>query len=188
MKNKQILKEYENMEFNIHSYTEDIEIEQHTHKVVLDYFKGNIDFNELLLRVDGECPPNSCFWCNHDCDKCDLESEFEDIMITGYDCFECWRRCLEQESIEEPKIDLYDIAQDFRKMCNSFDIQCKDCKYETCSEECDNTNCCCLNENFECCKYGSIEDIEVDEVECFVKYLQDNYDIGIKPKESDANV
>ena len=26
MKNKQILKEYENMEFNIHSYTEDIEI------------------------------------------------------------------------------------------------------------------------------------------------------------------
>lgn len=182
MKNKQILKEYENMKFDIHSHIEDIEIEQHTHKVVLDYFKGNIDFNELLLRVDGECPPNSCFWCNHNCEKCDLESEIEDIMITGYDCFECWRRCLEQETIEEPKINLYDIAQDFRKICDSFDIQCTDCKCEPCSEECENTICSCLNNKYERCQYSSGEDIIVDTLECFVRYLQDNYNIEIKEK------
>lgn len=188
MKNKQILKEYENMEFNIHSHTEDIEIEKHTYKVVLDYFKGKINFNELLLRVDGNCPPNSCFWCNHDCEKCDLESEFEDRMITGSNCFECWRRCLEQEAIEEPKFDLYKPLEEFEKMCNSFDLQCTDCKCEPCSEECENTICSCLNNKYERCEYSSGENIAPNTLECFVRYLQNNYNIEIESKESDVNV
>lgn len=195
MENKQILKEYENMNFGINSNIEDIEIEQHTYEAVLDYFEGNINFGEFILRIDGDCPPNSCFWCNYDCEKCDLESEIEDIMIRGGDCFECWRRCLEQEATEEPKINFTNILESFLNLCEKYEesIECSECEYSngengTGTKSCDVTNCLCVNEKKEPCPYSHINVYGYGQVECFVKYLQDNYHIEIKPKENDANV
>lgn len=182
MENKQILKEYENMSFNMCSNCEDIEQLQYDYELIKKYFEGKITFDDLMFEVDGDCPPNSCYWCNDNCDKCDLESEIEDIMIRGGDCFECWRRCLEQEAIEKHKIDLYKPLEEFEKMCNSFDLQCTDCKCEPCSEECENTICSCLNNKHERCQYSSGENIIVNSLECFVRYLQDNYNIEIKEK------
>lgn len=90
MKKKQILKEYEDMRFDINSSTIEIEQCQYNYKLIKKYFNKEIDFDKLMIQVDGSCPPNNCFWCKNKCNECDIRS-------ADGECIECWRRCLEQE-------------------------------------------------------------------------------------------
>lgn len=68
--------------------------------------------------------------------------------------------------------------EEFNKFCDSYgNMKCKDCKYfET--DDCDETKCFCMDNNYEECKYYNCEYIN----DCMVKYIEDNYNITITKK------
>lgn len=94
---KKILQKYKNMTFDIFSDASDIDDCRSAYNNIQLYYKGIISFEELMVKVDSICPPNSCNWCNDNCDKCDIAERDQHNNIKGGNCEECWKRCLEQE-------------------------------------------------------------------------------------------
>ena len=86
-----ILKDYEDLVFDINTNAGYISEVQEQYSNIKRYIDGHITLESLAYHTSG-CPINSCFWCNNDCDKCDLYEKYDDDNR----CTECWRRCLEE--------------------------------------------------------------------------------------------
>lgn len=162
----QILKMYEDMKFTINDDSGDFIDCQIAYEAVKEYLEGKIDFNKLMIEVENICPPNSCFWCNNDCDKCDLKEKY-DPTIRGGNCRECWDRCLGIEIKEKPKLDLSTVSDKFFEVCHKYNV--------TSADYCEN------NKGYKC-PYSPIREKMRTDIDCFITWLQDNYDIELKEK------
>lgn len=75
-----------------------LEIFEKEYKLIKQYFNKEITFDEFMDNIKDSCPPNSCFWCDYKCDKCDIckvrkEGDSINVIHLG-DCRKCWERCL----------------------------------------------------------------------------------------------
>ena len=84
---KKILREYENAIYDIYNNLSDMNFYKRSYKEIKHYIDKEISFEELYSVVDGSCPLNSCYWCNDNCNECDVKGN----------CKECWRKAIIEE-------------------------------------------------------------------------------------------
>lgn len=167
----QILEMYENMKFTVTDDSGDFIDCQIAYEAVKEYLDGNIDFDRLMIEVEGLCPPNANYFCNDDdcnCElSCDIAKVDKDGIIRGGDCKKCWDRCLGIAIKEKPKLDLEKVSDKFFEMCYKYNVI--------------GTDYCKNDKGYECL-YSSIRKAVTSPVCCFTAWLQDNYDIELKEK------
>lgn len=110
---KTILDFYEQESYSINSSSTELDLTKEDYELIKKYVNNEIDFNKLIQEVNN-CPLNSCYWCNDNCEECDIKKINKGDIET--DCRECWKRCLEY-SLKDDKIDIKIIQNE----CNHKD-------------------------------------------------------------------
>lgn len=167
----QILQIYKDMKFTITDDSGDFTDCQVAYEAVKEYLEGKIDFDRLMIEVDGICPPNANYFCNDDdcnCElSCDIAKVDEDGIIRGGDCKKCWNRCLGIRIKEKQKLHLLTISDKFFEMCYRYNV--------TSANYCEN------NKGYKC-PYSPIREKMRTDIDCFIAWLRDNYNIELKEK------
>lgn len=89
---KTILDFYEQESYSINSNSTDLDLTKEDYELIKKYFNKEIDFDKLIQEVNN-CPLNSCYWCNNNCEECDIKKISKGDIETN--CRECWKRSLE---------------------------------------------------------------------------------------------